>query len=88
MAEKISFRTHYKDGDELVMKVPDKNVEEIRLCVKSRNIYIVTEDHSAYTLEDIDQMSWQRLKQLVTEFNGVWTNKKDAINFLIGQEKR
>lgn len=83
---KIPFKTTTVDGDENVMVVGDINPDEIRFNRVTREISIVYEN-SKYTLEDIDQLSWQAIKKLVESHGGKWVNKSVGIDFLVGRDK-
>lgn len=82
---KKNFKTDYVDGRENVMKV-DTYVSEVRYDIESRTISIVYSSN-VYTNEDLDHLSWWKLKRLVTEHGGEWTTMKAAIAFLVGKEK-
>jgi len=57
--ERVNFKTDFMDGDESVMFVKDKDITEIRINVKSRNIVVVCEDAAPEPLEAKPDYSWQ-----------------------------
>jgi hypothetical protein len=80
--KRISFKTSRKEGNELVMSLRDIRPEEIRFNIVTREITIIEDDKFLYHLEDIDQMSWQKLKKMVLEHGGEWTTKQAGLDFL------
>ena len=81
-----SFRTSFVENGVNTMVVEDY-VECIKHDTKSGNLTIVVRRSDVYTVEDLDQLSWQALKKMVADYNGEWTNKADAIEFLAGKTK-
>lgn len=84
---KIPFQTNHVEGSENVMIIVDDIVREIRYDQNTRAITVVVENSSVFTLEDLDGLSWQALKELVHKNGGEWTSKNDAFDFLIGKSK-
>lgn len=82
---KIPFKTNINDGDESVMVLGDINPNEIRFHRITKEITLVCCD--TYTLEDLDGISWQAIKELVEKHKGTWKSKRSGIKFLIGKEK-
>ena len=81
------FKTNHMEGDEIVMFITEP-IDEIRFNIKSREINIVYKDSDKYTVEDLDALSWQTLKAMVLDANGVWSSKVNAIDFLTGKPKQ
>jgi hypothetical protein len=82
------FKPKFIDGVESVMSVCDLEPTEIRINQKTKEVFIVYDDKPLYSLEDIDQLSWQAIKKLVERNGGEYTNKKGGIEFLTGLVKK
>lgn len=82
---KIPFKTNINDGNENVMLLGEINPSEIRFNRITKEISLVCYD--TYTLEDLDGISWQAVRELVLKNNGKWTTKASGIKYLIGKEK-
>lgn len=80
----IPFKTNRVEGLENIMDLTGVNPKEIRFNHKSREIFVCCEDTLKYKLEDIDQMSWQQIKKLVSDNGGTWSSKKAGLDFLVG----
>lgn len=82
---KIPFKTNINENNENVMLLGDINPDEIRFNCITREISLICYD--TYTMEDLDGISWQALKDLVEKHDGKWKSKKVAIKYLIGKSK-
>ena len=82
---RIPFEPTKSEGSEAVMDLKGMLPSEIRFNLVTREITLNIAD--TYTKENIDQMSWQAIKELVLENGGTWTNKKTGIDFMIGKPK-
>ena len=79
----IPFAPRQTIGEESIMDTSGLNIVAIRLNVNSRELRLVVKE-SEFTEEKLSALSWQGVKKLVENNNGVWTNKNEGIEFLTG----
>ena len=79
----IPFAPNQRIGEETIMDTSGLNIVAIRFNINSRELRLVVKE-GEFTEEKLSTLSWQGVKKLVEDNNGIWTNKNEGIEFLTG----
>jgi len=79
----IPFAPKTRIGEEQIMDTSGLNIVSIRFNINSRELRLVVVEKE-FTDAKLSALSWQGVKKLVEDNNGVWTNKNEGIEFLTG----
>lgn len=83
---KINFKSNCTEGDEHVMLLDDMVATEIRFNYKTREIFVVYKDATPiykYSEDELGDMHYTKVKKLVIENDGEWSNTADGRKFLL-----
>jgi len=75
----INFNPGFSEGEVSVMEVKGLDITQIRVNRNSGNIDIV---YNSFDADELETISYVKIKEMVEENGGTYENKKQGIKFL------
>jgi len=75
----INFNPDFSEGEVSVMEVKGLDITQIRVNRNSGNIDII---YNSFDADELETISYVKIKEMVEENGGEYKNKKQGIEFL------